>query len=61
MRTHTINGLLQDAAMAMQQGRAALAHRLICTADRIAQGDRTVSTARRDAIRTARLAVAIAI
>ncbi|WP_152621577.1 hypothetical protein [Bradyrhizobium japonicum] len=61
MRNNTVKGLLLDAANAIELGRLGLAHRLISLAERIAAADRTIPARRIDAIRTARLAVAIAI
>ncbi len=58
MANPAINFLLADALEAARQRHNFLAHRLVCRAERLAAKDRTISTARRDAIRAARLAVA---
>ncbi|WBU27572.1 hypothetical protein OOZ54_12795 [Rhodopseudomonas palustris] len=58
MHSNTIKGLLLDAAAALIAGHAAVAHRLVCSADRLAVADPSISTTRRDLIATARVAVA---
>lgn len=60
MQNPAINFLLADATEALHRSNAMLAHRLVCRADRLASKDRTISVARRDAIRAARLATAAA-
>jgi hypothetical protein len=56
-----IVALLNDASDHLRNHRAAKAHALVAIAERIAAKDRTVSPARRDAIRAARLLCASAI
>lgn len=61
MRKNTIKGLILDAQNAMQIGRPALAHRLLCAAERYATVDRTITAHWREAIRTACALTAAAI
>ena len=61
MRNNTVLGLLADAANAIELGRLALAHRLVSLAERIATADRAIPVRRVECIRTARLALAIAL
>ncbi|WP_454629564.1 hypothetical protein [Bradyrhizobium cenepequi] len=61
MRNTTVKSLLQHAAFAIQIGKLALAHSLVCNAERIAAADRTISATRLGSIRTARLALAVAL
>lgn len=61
MRKNTIKGLILDAQNAMVAGRPALAHRMLCAAERYAAVDRTMSAHWLASIRTACALTAAAI